>query len=174
MCEPLGWNGMSQGILKANLCLYANINYSLSNAFKLEQKKIQVRHQEKILIGEIVFFWQTGSQQCCSKRRTLMQGWTDPKRKAPFTGVQCSWHKRLTTSLKSFLRSKWAQTIKTWCSLWSMRNPWESWDKTAAGGCALKEMLLSLVLAQCDSQSRTSVFEQLNQQLKKTTVHFNF
>lgn len=41
MCKPLGCNGMSQGIVKANLYLYANINYSLSNAFKLEDNPSQ-------------------------------------------------------------------------------------------------------------------------------------
>lgn len=69
-----------------------------------------------------------------------MQGWTDPKRKAPFTAVQSSWHKRLTKSLRSYLRSERAETIQTWCSgsLWSMRNPWGAWDTTAAGVPVLK------------------------------------
>lgn len=69
-----------------------------------------------------------------------MQGWTDTKRKAPFTAVQGSWHKRLPTALKSYLRNEWAGTIQSWCSgsLWSMRNPWEIWDMTAAGVHSLR------------------------------------
>lgn len=44
---------MSQGILKANLCLYANINYSLSNAFTLEENPSQTLEKD---FDEIVSF----------------------------------------------------------------------------------------------------------------------